>query len=199
MTDWRLPGILLLLALLMSCASPEPPRYFTLKALATPVTGDSGLSLGLRPVQVPEYLRRNTIVRESENNRLELLTGARWAEPLEDGLRRVIALNLAATLPSRDVRRYPWSVKHPPAVVVTLQFLDLAVAEDKVSLVVESAIAVHEGSASSRLITAQQQLHTGAEAGDIAAAISQLIAGLSQTLAGDIRALTIDKETGSDA
>lgn len=92
----------LLLALLAACASSPTPRYYTLGAAAenaapTPAATDA-LSIWVAPVTLPESVDRPQMVVRVAPNRVAILDGHRWAEPLSGAMSRAIAADLAALL-----------------------------------------------------------------------------------------------------
>ncbi len=110
-----LAGAVLLGPLLVGCVSlrrTEQARFFVLRAEAAPPSGEaaeprSGL-VGLLPVRLPGHLNRPQLVTENGPNELIIDEFARWAEPLEPALTRVLAENLATLLPDRQVMRSPF-------------------------------------------------------------------------------------------
>jgi uncharacterized lipoprotein YmbA len=85
-------------------AQPDLTRYFLLnevthEAAVTEVVGEPP-RIVLRPVIVPEYLRGRIMQVRVADNELRFIDVARWAEPLEAGLTRVLREDLAQR-PSR--------------------------------------------------------------------------------------------------
>jgi uncharacterized lipoprotein YmbA len=100
-------GILLPLCLLLVSACNVVPaaqgdftRYYLLSAppppASTVVAAPRGFSLGLRSIDVPEYLRTRSIVVRQGANELKLDEYDRWAEPLEAGITRILRAGLVA-------------------------------------------------------------------------------------------------------
>ena len=117
----RLNGVLLRLAflgvvllILAACASSKPSKFYILTASAAPghseqaLTAASGVSIGVGPVRIPDYLDRVQIVTRSTANALQLAEYDRWAEPLDRSLPRLLAENLSALLPADSVVAFPW-------------------------------------------------------------------------------------------
>jgi uncharacterized lipoprotein YmbA len=115
----KLPVSVILLMLLHGCitTSTTPSSSFYLLTVntdaypATPVsTGYNDKYIGVGPVTLPDYLDRPQIVTRSENTELYLAELHRWAEPLQESFRRVLAEYLSGAtgsekiiiLPSRD-------------------------------------------------------------------------------------------------
>src|SRR6185437_10868913 len=92
----------------------DPTSFFILAAL--PANGAVGsassaaraLSIGLGPVQLPDYLQRDEIITRTGPNRVVISETDRWAEPLGDSFRRVLGNDLSGRLDGADVVPYPW-------------------------------------------------------------------------------------------
>lgn len=100
--------ILVLVTLLSACGSTTPVRHYVLEAQATsnPTPAEvPRLSLG--EIVLPDYLNRSQIVRRETGGRLLLNDVERWAEPLADGFRRILAENLARQLGGDKVTLRP--------------------------------------------------------------------------------------------
>jgi uncharacterized lipoprotein YmbA len=105
-----------------SVLSPQPERseFFIL----TPVSGsagmvakpasashDSQLTIGVGPVDFPDYLRRLPVVIRVAPNRIDLSDERRWAEPLDKNFLRVLSEDLATLLDTQRIEKYPWSLR----------------------------------------------------------------------------------------
>lgn len=115
----KLLSIQIFILLLAGCARTTPVSYYQLSArhaapedLASTETGQI-VTIGLGPVRLPEYLERLQIVDRASANRLEMTDSRRWAEPLSEGLPRVLSENLALLLEPVSILRYPWPRSRP--------------------------------------------------------------------------------------
>lgn len=78
-------------------ARPENARYFVLEAKVPAATPPAGaVKLGLRPVEVPAYLKHKSVVTRTGENEVRYAADAFWAEPLDAGIARVLREQLAA-------------------------------------------------------------------------------------------------------
>lgn len=180
--------ILLCSLLLLSCTSPQPaPDYYLLSARHNHGADVSGPSLGLRPVSVPEYLRRSALVRTSSRGDITISARERWAEPLEDGIRRVMGLNLATLLPTQDLRHYPWSAARQPDWVVTINVLELVTSETEARLVVEAVLSQPGRENHSGLYRLSQAMTGGDDGAAVTNTLSDLLAELAEQLADALR------------
>jgi uncharacterized lipoprotein YmbA len=99
---------------LAACAGGQPSRFYILNALSGPEKQErtagsaTGISVGVGPVKVPEYLDRVQIVTRTTSNTLQLAEFDRWAEPLDRSLPRMLAENLSVLLPADNVASFPW-------------------------------------------------------------------------------------------
>lgn len=101
----RLNGIVagLLLATLSACSLPEAQPDLTRFYLLNEITHKADVAevvgqpprIVLRPVIVPEYLRGKIMQVRVADNELRFIDQARWAEPLESGLTRVLREDLS--------------------------------------------------------------------------------------------------------
>lgn len=186
MTQWLLAvaGLLML-----SCQTATPPNYYRLDAPSSLGATAPGPSLGLAPVEIPEYLVRSGLVRDTNDLEVEVSTSERWAEPLESGIARIMALNLARTLPTNDIRPYPWNNKRSPDIAVRIKVTELRNLPERATLVAETVITTQDGQFTSELISLQEPLTSSAQGDAIAAAYSALFAELSEALAKKIQTM----------
>jgi uncharacterized lipoprotein YmbA len=120
----RLKSILVFITLgvLAEACSPLAPRpdlatYFVLTPLsegpggATPSSlagAESPLTIGIGPIDFPDYLRRTQMVMRAEPNRIDISQHQSWAEPLDKNFARVLSQNLAELLNTHRIEKYPW-------------------------------------------------------------------------------------------
>ena len=100
---WAVGGLALAMGLLLTGCSliPEPKadptRYYVLTtATAAPASAGGLGTLQLRPVEVAGYLRNPAMVVRRGEHEIEFRDVARWGEPLELGIARVLGEELRA-------------------------------------------------------------------------------------------------------
>ncbi len=96
-----------------------PSRFYMLRSLPTdassPATqGAGGPVLVLGRVRVASYLDRPQIVTKGSGNEVKLSEFERWAEPLKDNVKAVLAGNLSVLVPTERISFYP--ARLPPDV-----------------------------------------------------------------------------------
>ncbi|TFH47075.1 MAG: membrane integrity-associated transporter subunit PqiC [Lysobacterales bacterium] len=117
---WKKMFCLMLVTLVGStgCAKGLPADYYVLHATTSEslVGAERGVAVGVGPVELPAHLNRSQIVTRATDYQLDLSESHQWAEPLKDGVSRVIAVNLSNMLESNRVFVIPRRQK------VTLDF-----------------------------------------------------------------------------
>lgn len=98
--------LLLTAAALTACSTPE--LYYRLSADGPLPSQSSGLSLGVGPIILPEYIDRAELVFQSSETRFEVPFEQRWAGSLRDTTTRAIGVNLARRLGTTNLHTYPW-------------------------------------------------------------------------------------------
>ncbi len=133
------PSVVALLLGLTLCASltgcgflkPAKPttRYFVLTPMPSTVpatVASKPLPVGLGKVKLPAYLFDTSFAVRKGTNEVEYLPSVLWAERLDTGCQRALAANLAALLPSDQVRLSAWQSSDVSAeVYVTIEQFDV--------------------------------------------------------------------------
>jgi uncharacterized lipoprotein YmbA len=99
----------------LGCAGRSKPANFY---VLSPVTdselamkstsgGSSDISIGIFPVSLPKYLKKQQIVTRTGDNELHLAEYDRWAGRIEEDIGRVIAENLSLMLATDQILSYP--------------------------------------------------------------------------------------------
>ena len=83
-------------------------RHGTVTANPPSTAPNARLTVGVGPVDFPDYLRRLAVVTRVTPNRIELSDEKRWAEPLDKNFTRVLSENLATLLNTQRIEKYPW-------------------------------------------------------------------------------------------
>jgi uncharacterized lipoprotein YmbA len=88
-------------ALVGVCASSPPSRFYTLAPTAPEATPPTGVgSVIINGVTIPGEIDRPEIVRRTGPNQLSIAELDRWAAPLEETIRRVLADDIANRVPN---------------------------------------------------------------------------------------------------
>lgn len=107
-----LTGLLSLCLLLSACQHSPRKEFYALSAPVENASHNEFASVnqvvGVGPIQIPEYLQHNKIGYWKTPQQLALLDNHYWAEPLDQGIVRVIALQLQTKQPEWRVMQFPW-------------------------------------------------------------------------------------------
>jgi uncharacterized protein len=122
----RRHALLLLAALPVACASPNPVLY-VLSPEPGPVHRNGPRNIAVRAIGLARYLERSQIVRSSEGYRLDVLSNEWWGEPLDALISRILVQELAQRLPDSMVVADNGAITTPPdaTVEVNVQRFDL--------------------------------------------------------------------------
>ncbi|MGI9244275.1 MAG: PqiC family protein [Verrucomicrobiales bacterium] len=98
--------------ILISGCSSVPDQFYMLSADGEPpaarAVAGTALSIGLGPVEIPDYIDRAELVFQSATHRFQIPSGHRWAGSLGDSVSGVLARNLSHRLESPSVYPFPW-------------------------------------------------------------------------------------------
>jgi hypothetical protein len=99
---------------LSGCASSPTPRFYLLSSLEAtspemkPPAQEPCFSIGIGPINIPDYLDRPQIVTRGAPIEFKLAEFDRWGEPLKDNLKQVLAKNLSMLLCTKAIAFFPW-------------------------------------------------------------------------------------------
>jgi uncharacterized lipoprotein YmbA len=178
---------------LAACASrPIEVREYVLTPAASsrPVaTGGRELAIGVGPVVLPRYLRRNEIVTRVGANELRASDTHRWGEDLDRGLERVVAENLAVLVPAAQVGSFPWRDPAPMDYRVSIEVQRFERTSDG-PVALEARWAVYHGIEATPFVRQRASVAEEVDSSDLASAVgamSRAAARLSQQIAAAIR------------
>jgi uncharacterized protein len=170
-----------------------PPKTYVLSpanpaAASTAARAGRGPVVGVGPVTVPAYLDRPSIVVRAGGDEVRLSSEHHWAEPLKDGVARVVAENLALMVPTDAVAmfpwRSPWMVKY--RVVVEILRLDGPLSGP---VLLNARWRLLDGDGKELVLKAVMLSEPVGDAtyGGLVAAQSRLLAAVSRDIAAEIR------------
>jgi uncharacterized protein len=182
-------GLAVILLATGACARSQQTRYYVLSPLAeaanqTARIEQAGPRLFVDSVILPAYLVRPEIVTRLNSQEVQPMEFRRWAEPLEAGLTRVLAVNLSALLPTWRVETEPTASHRPSDYLVTVRVTRLDADAKAVNMVAEWSVrdrSKQETSFASRI--ALTEAVTGAEPDQTVAALNRVVYSLSKQIA----------------
>jgi len=175
--------------LLAGCSSTPPNNFYVLSAHPFPAPSGAAPALGVGPISIPEYLSRQNMVYNRVDNALLIASLDLWAEPLGDGIQRVLVLNLTGLLNTQNVSFFPWHPERVPDFGVEVNLLQLD-ANAHEALLTADWLVYRPASAepvNRRISRLQLPLPPGApQPEQVAAAYSTLLFQLSEIIAAAI-------------
>lgn len=181
---------IILLAGLTSCSFLKPAKstahYYVLTPVAATQSGSGSLAVGLGQVKLPAYLFNTSLAVRQGTNEVEYLDSAFWAERLDAGFQRVLSADLAAALPTDQIRLSAWQRDDVAVeVYVTIEQFDVE-ADGQGVLVAQWRILSPGGekilkAGGTRLVRKGPAPDAGASGA--VATLSELVADLSRQLA----------------
>lgn len=106
-----LSAVLIVMAGCVSVPSSREPIFYGIAALeeneAQPLELTSDFAVAVSEIKIPAYLNRPHIVTEDAQHQIHFAQFDRWAEPLDEGMTRVIKSNLDRMLPRAQIVSYP--------------------------------------------------------------------------------------------
>jgi uncharacterized lipoprotein YmbA len=176
-------AMLLGLAALSSCASPNPD-FFTLAAAPGQPSGVTIRALELRRIGLAGYLDRPEIVRATAQYRLHVADNERWGEPLGRMVERIVTEDLVQRLPQTAVFEESGAISTQPDEVleIDVQRFD-ADAAGTVVLLAQVAVRHDQGGApaKARTIRLTRQPASGSTP-DLVAAMSGMLGELTDAI-----------------
>jgi len=115
---------------LTGCGFLKPAKstahYYVLTPVAATQGSSGSLAVGLGQVKLPSYLFNTSLAVRKGTNEVDYLDSAIWAERLDAGFQRVLAADLAAVLPTDQVRLSSWQKDEVAVeVYVTIERFDV--------------------------------------------------------------------------
>lgn len=184
------------LSLLGACGTAPAEHFYALTAEApglrtaagAAANASSDISVAVGPVTLPEIVDRPQLVVQLGGNRVAILEQQRWAEPLEQEIPRVVALNLAQQLGTAKVFTDPRAGGADAAFRVALDVQRFeSILGEAVNIEVLWTVRKSAGGApvAGRSVAKEPMAASGYDA--IVAAHSRALAAVSREIAAAIR------------
>ena len=180
----RRRAVLLGLAALAGCASPEP-AYYTLAAVPGQVSGGGPKLAELRRIGLAGYLDRPEIVRNSADYRLRIPGGERWGEPLGDLVGRILVEDLNMRLPGTSIFTSTGSISAVADATIELDLQRFDVdPSGQVAVLAQVAVSRRRGRANTSTQTVRLTVTPAGETTtDLVAALSRALGMLADRIA----------------
>jgi uncharacterized protein len=179
--------LLLASIFIIGCAQSKK-SYYVLSA-SGPVPSTSGVSVGVGPITLAEYLDRPNLVISESPNQLAIAEDHRWAGGLSQSISQVLAADLGRHLKTGNVQTYPWLSDNEVRYQVTLDVRRFH-SESDGHAVIEVGWRAYQlperTLKTSRTFVAREPLSSDGYAAMVAAQ-SRLLEGLAAQIAASLR------------
>ncbi len=185
---------IVILALLAAagCIRSAPSTFYLLKSIdataATQPAAGREMSLGVGPVEIPDYLRRTQIARLEAGNEVSFSDASRWAEPLDTGIQRVLSENLSILAGTRSIVLFPWLPSAAPDYQVRLRIVTFDGSADSVRL--SAYWSVYGAGQKAELASRKSLIAERPASGSVAAMVqaqNRALEALSREIAAELR------------
>ena len=184
-------GVLILAGIVSACGSSPPTHFYTLSTQPAPnAAGQLGYpmrTVALGEVKLPDALDRPQIARQIGPNQLEYAEADRWAGPLDDMVRRVLAADLRPLLPAGTALvANDSSTPAQTTVAVEVSRFD---ADKSGRVTLDANWEILDKNA--KVVGAPRQARivepgSGSDSAAVAATMSRAVAGLADNIAGGL-------------
>jgi len=90
---------------------PDPSKFFVLSPIpasqGNTTPADANVAIGVFNPQIPAYLDRPQIITRDGTNQVSMNEFERWAEPVDAGIARVMAQDMAVLTGSSQIAQFP--------------------------------------------------------------------------------------------
>jgi len=198
-------GVVMVSLFLGGCGTSRPAKFYILNPVNSPGSAAKQAALpaptvtvGIGPVEIPDYVDRPQIVTRTAQNELDVNVFHRWAGGLKPDVTRVLTENLSALLPADQVAVVSWkrSVPLQNRVAIDVTRFD-AMPGDSVWLKAQWTIYGQDGKtvAMARETNVREPL-SGRDYTSIVAAMSRTLGTLSQDIAAGLTSVLSLKPKG---
>ena len=172
---------------LVACQHSPQKKYFYLTAQTTEKNAPKAsieninMVIGIGPVDVAEYLQRTQIIDNQANNTLNVSDLDYWAEPLNKGIARVIALNLMQQ-ENRSFVYFPWRSDSKPRYSLRVKIYSLTRNNNEASVIASWELVDNDNKLGTQHHNFRRTTPVEAGAKSLAQAYSTLFAELTNEM-----------------
>jgi hypothetical protein len=166
------------------------PQFFVLDAVAPNTGVKTDLSIGLGPISLPSYLDRPEMARRLDANQIAYDPEARWAEPLKSDFERTLAANLVQIMSPQRILVFPWYRNADLDFTVTVAASRFEQQPDG-TLMLAVRWVVRDRHDAPLSVETTSYTRPGGTPTENAAALSALVAELSQAIAAQIQSTPV--------
>ena len=188
-------AIVLCTLILSACSSTPTTEFYALGRLdaqAAVTNSNSSSVIGLRRIDLPEYLERANVVSIDDQNRLNVASYHQWAGDLHQQVSRATEMYLQQ-LTSFDIWQAPWNNNVRPQYQLAIQIhrMDGELGSD---LVLQAEWRLYDVRKESVLLSDRVELGVSSQSSrhaDYVASIDQAIMRLADTIAPSLQTVLV--------
>lgn len=173
------PVIFAVLSLLLGACQHAPAKQHHLLNAPTPSEWQSSSTihqtLGIGPVRLAEFLNRPQVAVQSTDGKILMSPNQIWAEPLDQGVARVLALQLTGHSAQLASTPFPWRQDNTPDLSLRLDLQSLVYDGRQLTLSGTWELRQHPGKLKLHHQHFQASQPCRADAADISRALSRLL------------------------
>lgn len=175
------------------CTRSRPAKFYLLHPLQEAAAERQALaifSVGVGPVDMPDYLDRPQIVTRVNPGEVRLAEFERWAEPLKENFTRVLGENLSQRLATDRIAIFPWTGAPHIDYRVVVEVIRFDGAPGN-AVILNARWSIIEEEAQKTLVEKRSVISVpteGRDFGALVAAQSKAVAALSSEIAAAITA-----------
>ena len=178
----------------------DPSRFYRLSAsYAAKVSQDEdGLSIGLKRVDVPNYLKNRKIAVHLNSEEIRYSEIHRWAEDIEKAISQTLATNLTAKDSIQQVAIVPWQDTSAHDIEIKVKILRFD-GTDNGNVILRALWEIQNPSTGNNLVTGDTSVNrsgwNGRDYGRLASLMSDTLASLASDLSEAISKLSLQSES----
>ncbi len=181
--------------LIIGCGTSQPPRFYTLQSVTSRAAAvdsvskkESVISLGVGPVEIPDYVDQAQIITRAGRNQLNVAEFDLWGGSLKDGVARVLLENLSVFLTPHAVTVVSWRSYVPTTYRVPVNIIRLdAVKGGDVTVQARWVVVAKDKTLGMIRETSVKKPVKGNEYSDVVAAMGDALEDLSRDISAEVR------------
>lgn len=122
---WTL-SLIAIIVFFYGCQHSPQRNYYLLSASTNNIQAEKiEQVVGLGPIEIPEYLAQAPLIRTGRSQQMQIADNDYWGEPLQEGITRVLAINLMNKADFRAIEVFPWRADSAPPFSLRARIYDL--------------------------------------------------------------------------
>ena len=190
MKNFLLASGFICVMMIAGCANSPPTKFYMLSSPPdigemTGKTDDGCPTVGVGPIELPQYLTRAQIATSTSENEISYAEFDQWAQPLPGNFSHVITQNLSKLVCAKAIYQFPWIMPEHPDYRVRVQVITMTGNPGGKAFL--DAWWMVSGSKENKVIVSKRSSYSepvqGQDYGALVQAYSKILASLSRDIA----------------